>query len=284
MRLLGTLLFLLLTALPSLAQDRLIFCNQPERIKSKGGLASTHLEAGKSYQVFYHYRNETGRTGEFVVALHGEGGKPLAFTARQGLADPTNDPPSAGEQAMARYFNRQATPFVAKKGAARFAYKLGHRDVASGVLTIVTKSKAKLSLYFGSNNAMVPGAQIFLVDAPRCDVEIPLNKTFSPKQTYRIGKPESGLDTRMDGSYGMIYAFKIDAPIGSKVRVSFSPRGGQAGLVGTLNGNLVRTPILQATQRAKVCELTVGPNGALLETSPFGGVFYPVELTFELVR
>jgi hypothetical protein len=283
MKLLSIVFFFLLTALPSLAQDRLIFCNQPERIRSRGGLANTPLEAGKSYQVFYHYRNETGRSGEFVVALHGEGGKPLAFTARQGLADPTDDPPSAGEQAMARYFNRQATPFVAQDGMARFAYRLGHRDVASGVLTIVPKTRARLSLYFGKNDAMIPGAQAFLVDAPRCDVEIPLDRKNTPKQTYRIGKPEAGLDTRMDGSYGMIYAFKVDAPTGSRVRVSFSPRGGQAGIVGTLNGALIRTPILQAAERATVCELTVGPNGALLITSPFGGVFYPVELTFELL-
>ncbi len=265
------------------AQDRLIYCNQPERVRTRGVLASAYLEPGKTYQVFYHYRNETGRSTEFVVALSGTSAGPLAFTARQGLADPTDDPPSAGEQAMARYFNRRDTPFVAQDGTARFAYRLGQRDVASGVLTLTAKTRAKLALYVGNNDALVPGAQTMLIDTPRCDVEIPLSKN-NPRQTYRIGKPESGLDSRMDGSYGMIYAFKLDAPVGSRVRVSFSPRGGQSGLVGTLNGALVRTPILQATEHAVVCEAKIGPGGTMLVTSPFGGVFYPVELTFELMR
>jgi hypothetical protein len=65
--------------------------------------------------------------------------------------------------------------------------------------------------------------------------------------------------------------------------VTFSPRGGQAGLVGTLNGTLVRTPILQATERGVVCEALSGPDGLTLTTSPFGGVFYPVEITFQLL-
>jgi hypothetical protein len=283
MKLLAIVLVFLSLAPLARAQDRLIFCNQPERIKTRGGLASAPLEPGKSYQIFYHYRNETGRSGEFVLALHSASRQPLAFTARQGMADPTDDPPSAGEQAMARYFNRRATSFLAQDGTARFAYRLGHRDIASGVLTIVPRTRAFLKLYFGHNDAMIPGAQAFLVDAPRCDVEIPLGKE-SPKQTYRIGKPEMGLDSRMDGSYGMIYAFKLDAPVGSRVRVSFSPRGGQAGLVGTLDGALVRTSILQARERANVLETVVGPEGALFVTSPFGGVFYPVELTFERLR
>jgi hypothetical protein len=274
-------LFVCLCPLTAQAQDRLIYCNQPERVRSRGVLASAYLEPGKTYQVFYHYRNETGRSAEFVVALSGTGGGPLAFTARQGLADPTDDPPSAGEQAMARYFNRRDTPLVAQDGTAQFSYRLGHRDVASGVLTITAKTRAKLALYFGNNDALVPGAQTMIVDTPRCEVEIPLSK-INPKQIYRIGKPESGIDSRMDGSYGMIYAFKLDAPVGSRVRVSFSPRGGQSGLVGTLNGALVRSPILQATERAVVCEAKITQSGAVLVTSPFGGVFYPVELTFEL--
>ena len=264
------------------AQERLLYCNEPERIRTSGSLATSVLEANKTYQIFYHSRNDTGRSGEFVMALNGQVGRPLQFSARQGLADPTSDPPSAGEQAMARFFSRGSQSFTAQDGTARFSYRLASAQVASGYLSVTPKSRARLQLYFGNNASPVPGARCVQVDAPRLDVQIPLSAE-NPKQVYRIGVPEGELARTVDGTYGTQYAFQIDAPQGRRVRVTFSPRGGHAGLVGTLNGELLRTPIREATQTATVFEATVGKKGLLFVTVPYGGVFYPVELTFALL-
>lgn len=92
------------------------------------------------------------------------------------------------------------------------------------------------------------------------------------------------MSRHLDGTYGMMYAFKVDAPAGRRVRVSFSPRGGKAGLVGSLNGALRQSSIIPATRWKVFCEAVVGKNGSMvLTTSPFGGVFYPVELVFQLL-
>lgn len=276
--------FFLLAALclPARAQVRLLYCNEPERIRSSGSLATSVLEANVAYQIFYHYRNDSGRADDFVLALNGPGGKPLQFTARRGLADPTSDPPSAGEQAMARFFSRGSTSFLAQDGTARFAFRLADSQVASGYLTVTTAARTRLQLYFGNNKLPVPGARCVQVESPRTDVEIPLSAE-NPQQRYRIGVPEGELARSVDGTYGTLYAFKIDAPLGRRVRVSFSPRGGHAGLVGTLNGELLRTPIREAAESATVFEATAGKKGLLFFTVPYGGVFYPVELTFRLL-
>ena len=81
----------------------------------------------------------------------------------------------------------------------------------------------------------------------------------------------------------MLYAFRIAAPEGRKVRVSFSPRGGKGGLVGSVNGNMQQSRIIPATHWRVFCEAKAGKNGVNLTTAPFGGVFYPVELMFQLM-
>ena len=100
---------------------------------------------------------------------------------------------------------------------------------------------------------------------------------------YRIGLPDAGSDRRLDGTYGMLYAFKVAAPEGRRVRVLFSPRGGKAGMVGSIGGKMTQSGIVGPAQWAIFCEATVGKNGMVLTTAPFGGVFYPVELLFQLI-
>jgi hypothetical protein len=276
------LLVLLVGTVPARAQDHLLFCNNPERITLAGAYAEAKIEAGKSYTIFFHYKNYTGASGPLVLALHGTVGKPLKFTARQGFADPQRDPPNAGRQAMARYLSAPEQPFNGKKGFARFSYPLGNRQVASGILHLKSESDARLRIYFRHDKWTVPGAQVIAVDAPRREVEIALSKEVK-KQYYRIGEPEEGMSRHLDGTYGMLYAFKIAAPEGRKVRVAFSPRGGKGGLVGSVNGAMSYTPIIPATHWRVFLETKVGKDGVILTTAPFGGVFYPVELMFQLM-
>jgi hypothetical protein len=92
------------------------------------------------------------------------------------------------------------------------------------------------------------------------------------------------MSKHLDGTYGMLYAFKVDAPPGRKVRVSFSPRGGHAGLVGSVGGIMRQSRIVGAAGWAVFSEVKVGKSGLVsLTTAPFGGVFYPVELVFQLL-
>jgi hypothetical protein len=80
--------------------------------------------------------------------------------------------------------------------------------------------------------------------------------------------------------------------LGNLFEEVLSESGPQMSVLGATSGDtgstaeeaLVRTSILQAHERANVLEAVVRREGALFVTSPFGGVFYPIELTFELLR
>ncbi|MDX1933920.1 MAG: hypothetical protein SFU56_15075 [Capsulimonadales bacterium] len=276
------LLVLLALPCPVLAGEHLLFCNNPEKIRLPGAYGNALLRAGETYTIFYHFRNVTRDTAPFVIGLRETNGSPLRFSARQGLADPNRDPSVAGRQAMARYLSSPDTEFVGKKGFARFAYPLRPRQVASGVLTVRCETDAVLRLYFRHDRWTAPGVHTIVVPDPRREIEVSLSGETRTRY-FRIGEREIGMHHALDGTYGMLYAFRIDAPEGRRVRVSFSPRGGKAGLVGSLNGKLRQSRIIPATHWRVFCEAIAGKNGLNLTTAPFGGVFYPVELLFELL-
>lgn len=268
---------------PARAADQLLFCNQPERLKAHGAYADAPLKAGKTYRVFFHYRNNTGGTGPIVVALQGSAGKPLSVKVQKGIADPHRDPARAGRQAMVRFMQAPTRQYRGARGGVRFALKLKPLEVASGVLTVQVQAQdARLRIYYGHNRALVTGARVVAIDAPRRDYSVTLDPA-SKRQYFRIGRPEAGMSKHLDGTYGMVYSFKVQAPPGSKVRVAFSPRGGQAGIVGTIGGILHKSPIVGAAVWTHFTEAVVGKNGLILTTLPFGGVFYPVELAFQLM-
>jgi hypothetical protein len=90
------------------------------------------------------------------------------------------------------------------------------------------------------------------------------------------------MSRHLDGTYGVIYSFRVNAPVGSKVRVAFSPRGGKSGLVGTVDGAMHQSRIVGAAVWSSFSDTVVGKDGMVVTTLPFGGVFYPVELLFQL--
>lgn len=274
-------LLMLFAAAPASAQDHLIFCNTPEKMGMPGTYADAPLIGGRVYTIFFHYRNTTADSGPFVVALHGSKGKALNLQVRKGIADPRRDPSLAGRQAMARFLSSGNKSYTGK-GGARFAFPLGRQQVASGILTVRTDQDVRLRIYFRHSRWTAPGMRVVAVDTPRREVNIALSED-SARQSFRIGEPDPGTSRHMDGTYGMLYAFKVNAPEGSRIRVSFSPRGGKAGLVGSVNGALRQTRIVPATSWKVFCEAVVGKNGVILTTAPFGGVFYPVELLFQLL-
>ena len=268
------------------AQDKLIYCNEPERIRDAGTYADAQLEAGQSYTVFYHFRNVSGDVGEFVVQLRSAKEESFTLASRQGLADPDRDPQTVGRQAMARFLRAGEKQIAAEKGVARFAYKLSNRQVASGVMNVRSDKNVRLRIYFKHDKWDAPRMKTTTISSPRCNVEVPLTLETT-LQTFRIGLPEwdfsRGARVR-DGAYGQVYDFKIAAPEGRKVRILFTPRGGKSGIVGMLGGDLIMSEICQAYAKTVCCEAHVGPQGLLqFTTSPFGGVFYPVELTFQLL-
>lgn len=268
-------------AADGICHGHLIFCNEPERIRMAGAYADAQLRGGHTYTVFFHFRNVTHDSGAFVLALHGSTGKPFRFVARQGFADPQNDPPLAGRQAMARFLSAPEKDYRGT-GGARFAYRLGPRQVASGVVSFTCTDDARMRIYYKHDRWTVPHSGTIVLAAPHRERSVTLTAENGP-QSFRIGTPESNLDRQLDGNYGILYAFHVQAPPGRRVRVSFSPRGGKGGLVGSLNGTLLQTGIVPATHWAVYCETVVGKRGVRLTTAPFGGVFYPVELSFRLL-
>jgi hypothetical protein len=276
------ILFFLTAWHPALAEDHLLFCNNPEKIRIPGAYANAVLKAGDTYTIFYHFKNVGREYGPFVLGLRSISGKSLRFMTRQGLADPSHDPCTAGRQAMARYLSAPEDIYIGKHGYARFAYPLAPRQVASGILTVRCESDATLRLYFRHDKWNVPGVETITVTEPRREIPISLSKQ-SQTQYYRIGLREAGMHKRLDGTYGMLYAFRIDAPLGRRVRVCFSPRGGKGGMVGSLNGSLRQSQIIPATHWRVFCEAISGKGGLNLTTAPFGGVFYPVEIMFQLL-
>ena len=270
-----------LTAPTVTSSEHLLFCNKPEKIIAAGTHADAMLHAGQTYTVFFHYRNMTRSRGDLVIALSGTPGKPLRFVARRGFGDPQRDPTLAGRQAMARFLSAPEQSYIGR-GGAHFSLSVGGRDTASGVVTILAKTDARLRIYWRHNKWSVPGASIVTLDSPRRAVTIALSRQ-NRSSYFRIGVPDQGMSKEMDGMYGTLYSFSVQAPLGSRVRVLFSPRGGKAGMVGSINGNMHQSGIVPATQWRIFCEAVVGVHGLRLITAPFGGVFYPVELRFQLI-
>jgi hypothetical protein len=267
---------------PSLREaDVLLFCNKPERLERAGAYADAKLTGGRTYRIFFHYRNASGRSGPLVIAFQGSVGKPLTLLAHKGIAEPQRDPPRAGQQAIERYLAAPSQRF-AGRGGVRFTLPLRSRDVASGILTVRADQDCRLRIYFHDNRRVVAGANVAMMTSPRREVKVHLSTKSGP-QYYRIGVPEKGFDASFDGTYGLAYAFLVDAPAGSRVRVTFSPRGGQSGLVGSVNGTPRSSDIIGANALAVFADVIVGKGGLVLTTIPFGGVFYPVELAFHLL-
>jgi hypothetical protein len=261
--------------------DHLLFCNRPERLQSNGVYAEAKLTGGKTYRIFFHYRNDSRTTGPLVMAFHGSAGKPLRLEIRKGIAKPSNDPPMAGRQAMARYMKSPIQPLVGN-GAAKFTLPLNHWEVASGIVTVKADQDTRFRIYFKDAKRTIPGAQIVPIKAPRREMTVTLRKD-APPLYFRIGVPEKDLKKQMDGTYGVVYAFKVLAPVGSRVRITFSPRGGQSGMVASIGNALFESNIVDASQLVVLAEATVGKNGLVVTTIPFGGVFYPVEVAFHLL-
>lgn len=264
--------------------DKLLFCNSPEKIRMGGAHADAPLKAGQTYRVFYHYRNGTRATGPLVVAFQSSGrGKPVTLTVQKGTGNPQKDPSEAGRQAMSRFLKSPAKRYVGRGGNARFPVKLKPLEVASGVFTVRPDQDVRLRIYFRHNKYTVAGARVVAVDAPRRDYMVTLAAGAKRQQYFRIGVPEPGMSKHLGGTYGLVYSFKVSAPPGSKVRVAFSPRGGKAGLVGTVGGVMQQSRIVGAAAWSAFTEAVVGKDGLVVTTLPFGGVFYPVELVFQLL-
>lgn len=267
----------------ALAADKLLFCNQPEKMTGGGTHADARLTAGHTYRIFFHYRNGTQSTAPLVVAFHGAESKNLKLTVKKGIADPRIDPSEAGKQATARFMASPEKKYVGKKGTVRFPLSLKRHEVASGVITVRANQDVRLRIYFRNSTQPVPGARVVTVDAPRREYAVTLARGAGQRQYFRIGVPEPGMSKHMDGTYGLVYSFKVNAPAGSKVRVAFSPRGGKSGLVGTVDGAMHQSRIVGAAVWSAFAEAVVGKDGMVVTTLPFGGVFYPVELVFQLL-
>lgn len=263
--------------------DKLLFCNQPERLAATGTYADYRLEAGKTYRIFWHYRNTTAQPRPLVVSFTRSDQAPFQVEMRKGIADASTDPSEAGSQAMTRYLKAPQQLYLASKGKALFPLTLKRWQVASGVLTVRANQDVRLHIYFGRDGAAVPGMQVVAVDAPRREIEVALSAK-QPEFYARIGLREAGMAREMDGAYGLFYHFRVTAPAGRKVRVVFSPRGGKAGMVGTLAGRTYQSPIVEATQWAVFGEVIADAQAFFLRTAPFGGVFYPVEVAFHLME
>ena len=276
-----TFIALLGAMLPANAQDYLLFCNNPEKIRMPGVVADAKLIGGRTYTIFFHYRNGTSGRAPLVVAFQGSKNKPLNIAVRKGIGDARTDPSVAGRQAMARFLSG-AQRHYRGKGGARFAIGLKPLQVASGIMTVRADQDTRLRIYYRHGRWTVPGARAVAVAAPRREVQIALTAD-SKRQTFRIGQPVAGMSKHMDGAYGLVYTFRVAAPPGRRVRVSFSPRGGKSGMVGSINGLLRQSGIVPAASWKVFCEAVAGRNGVNMTTSPFGGVFYPVELVFQLL-
>ncbi|MFM7320269.1 MAG: hypothetical protein ACKO5K_01925 [Armatimonadota bacterium] len=263
------------------AQDELLYCNHPERIRGAGIVAEARLEPHRVSTIFFHFRNQTGRSGPLRVEFSALDGGPLELSGRKGVAHPRRDPPAVGRQAMARLFRQPERIWRGANGRIAWTLGLRPRDVASGVMVLAPDRPARMRIRFSDAQRTAPGMRVVRVPAPRHDIEIPLRATTS--QVFRIGRAEAGSDPTRDGAYGNEYRFRIDAPVGERVRISFSPRGGKAGLVGVLGNRVIASGIVPARSRRTVALAVVGEQGLVFRTSPFGGVFYPVELRFDRV-
>jgi hypothetical protein len=267
---------------PALAET-LLFCNQPERLTIPGIYGETRLASGKTYRIFFHYRSDGASQGPLTLALVRSDHAPFSVAVRKGIAPVSNDPPRAGQEALARYLGARTEALRARQGTARWTLDLKPWQVASGVLTVRADKEVRLRISFANGTRPVAGAHIAAVPSPRRETHVALQNT-GDRAWVRIGDRAPEWDRQIDGAYGLVYAVRVDAPLGRRVQVTFSPRGGQAGVVASLGGKLWQSGIVAARQSAVLAESVVGKDGLSLVTIPFGGVFYPVELCFRLLE
>jgi hypothetical protein len=274
--------------------DYLLFCNQPERLTRPGAYADAKLIGGRTYRIFFHYRNASGKTAPITLAFHGSAGKPLTLLLRKGFADAQKDPPRAGRQALVRYLEARPVAQTNSRGAIAIPMMLHPYDTASGIVTVRPSQDCRFRILFADGRQPVRGGRVTAIPTPRREVVVSLTDK-TPTQYFRIGAADdlvvhstirNGKITEknpMDGSYGLVYSFSVRAPMGRRVRVTFSPRGGQAGMVALLNGALRSSDIIGPAGLAVFAESTMSQSGFGLVTMPFGGVFYPVEIAFHLL-
>ncbi|MDX1934597.1 MAG: hypothetical protein SFU56_18515 [Capsulimonadales bacterium] len=273
--------------------DYLLFCNQPERLTRPGAYADARLIGGRTYRIFFHYRNMKRSSAPLTLAFHGTAGAPLTVSLRKGIADPQNDPPRAGRQALTKYLRARSVPVTGRNGSIALPLTLRSFDTASGILTVRPSADCRFRVLFDGGRQTVRGARVTEVPAPRREVTIRLSET-RPARFFRIGRPDDlpeqhaprsgnvSARDRMDGSYGLLYSFHVRTPPGRRVRITFSPRGGQSGMVALVDGSVRSSNIVPPAGLALFAETTVTDAGLHLVTMPFGGVFYPVEIAFHL--
>jgi hypothetical protein len=110
----------LLTPRFAQAADKLLFCNQPERMINGGTHADALIKAGQTYRIFLHYRNGTRVTAPLVVSFQGTSkNKPLSIFIQKGIAKPQTDPSEAGKQATARFMASPARQYVGRAATGR---------------------------------------------------------------------------------------------------------------------------------------------------------------------
>jgi hypothetical protein len=110
----------------------------------------------------------------------------------------------------------------------------------------------------------------------------------------RIGqKPITNFENvrKLDGNFGVIYRLRatVSNPtsLASEVEVVFEASAGYSGALFILNGNLMRTPLLQPKTESRLARIRLEPGESKtfsIQTVPLSGSSYPASLTIRPIQ
>jgi len=138
--------------------------------------------------------------------------------------------------------------------------------------------------------ALRPSEHIY--GKPFLDEEF-IYKVGDDASKFRLGSKEivqRGTGLKLGGNYGVMYNLRttLDNPTKSaaEVELTFRASGGYSGAVFLIDGNVVKTPLLNPNQEVTVSTFKVQPGlrrFLMIQTIPLSGSSYPATISLKMV-
>jgi hypothetical protein len=299
--------------LPLNDPSRILYSNDPERLKKFQMLYSGHTDPGQTQRLLYHHQNMMRQKAGFVVDLVNTSGEYASVHLIEGISDPLVDTFDVGYRAGLEFLKSRRSgagwivdiPPMSRR--ILVSQSLGHLFTASGVLDIhqldgspllirVVARPDDLRAQEDPSDQNVPLHGIAVDELQFSDRTYPdPNKRL--EMSYTIGGnwafrkfgdaalKNGSSEHRLYGNYGVIYEIKATIinplPTNASADIVFESTAGTASGVFFINGKESRVKHLGASDEAVIGRLMVPAGGRVAEsivTMPLSGSFYPATI------
>jgi hypothetical protein len=252
-------------------EGMIYFLNIPETIRKPGIIHEQKILKDGRSRIFWHYKNSTNSAQQFNIRLSE---KNAGTRFGQSVS---SSPPTAGTRAMLNFL--KSSPRPEKYLNETVVVPRGY--TVSGVAEGIWNKGATIKANLGKGNK-VPG--IVQVANPHLFVEQVAVLSSTKTVKLSIGQNKPG---HISGNYGSTIrtSFKSNLAIKTKIRVSFSPRGGPLNLIYIYNGKVICSPRVAAKKDYTLFYVWLSSGQQVnLDVYPLGGFNYPVEIRFTPIK